>query len=37
MDEVNGSSSAKLNDDGTIILEFAYNNGDEAELTARRW
>ncbi len=37
MDEVNGSGSAKLNDDGTISIEFAYHLGDEAKLKARRW
>jgi len=37
MDEVRGSGSAELNDDGTLSIEFAYHNGDEAELTARRW
>ena len=37
MDEVSGSGSAKLNDDGTISIEFAYQNGDEAELIARPW
>ena len=30
MDEVNGSGSAELNDDGTITIEFAYHHGDEA-------
>jgi hypothetical protein len=37
MDEVTGSGSAELNDDGTISVEFAYHLGDEAELKARRW
>ena len=37
MDEVTGSGSAELNDDGTLSIEFAYNLGDEAELKARRW
>ncbi len=37
MDEVTGSGSAELNDDGTISIEFAYHLGDEAELKAHRW
>jgi hypothetical protein len=28
--------SAKLNDDGSIEIEFAYHNGDEAVLKAKR-
>lgn len=37
MDEVHGTGSADLNDDGTLTIEFAYFNGDEAELKAVRW
>ena len=29
-DEVEGEATAELLDDGTIEIEFAYNNGDEA-------
>ena len=34
MDEVSGDGSAELFDDGTIEVEFAYHNGDEALLKA---
>jgi hypothetical protein len=34
--EVEGEGTAELLDDGTIEIEFAYNNGDEAVLKARR-
>jgi hypothetical protein len=33
-DEVTGSGSAELDDDGTIEIEFAYHLGDEAVLKA---
>ena len=36
MDEVSGDGSAELNDDGSIEIEFAYHNGDEAVLKAVR-
>jgi hypothetical protein len=36
MDEVTGSGSAKLNDDGTIEIAFAYHLGDDAVLKAKR-
>ena len=36
MDEVNGSGSAELQDDGTLEIEFAYHLGDEATLKAVR-
>ena len=36
MDEVLGEGSAKLLDDGSIEIEFAYRNGDEAVLKAKR-
>ena len=36
MDEVSGDGSADLLDDGTIEIEFAYRNGDEAVLKAKR-
>jgi hypothetical protein len=35
-DEVAGEGSAELLDDGTIKIDFAYNNGDEAVLKAKR-
>jgi hypothetical protein len=36
MDDVSGEGDAELIDDGAIKIEFAYDNGDEAVLTARR-
>lgn len=36
LDAVSGDGSAELNDDGSIEIEFAYHNGDEAVLKARR-
>jgi hypothetical protein len=36
MDEVSGDGSAELLDNGTIEIEFAYHNGDEAVLKAKR-
>jgi len=36
MDEVPGGGSAELLDDGSIRIEFAYHNGDEAVLKAKR-
>ncbi|MDE0538730.1 MAG: helix-turn-helix domain-containing protein [Rhodospirillales bacterium] len=36
MDEVNGSGSAELLDDGSLEIEFAYHLGDEATLKAER-
>ncbi len=36
MDEVNGSGSAELLDDGSVEIEFAYHLGDEALLKAER-
>ena len=36
MDEVSGEGSAELLDDGSIEIEFAYRNGDEAVLKAKR-
>jgi hypothetical protein len=36
MDEVSGDGSAELLDDGTLEIEFTYNNGDEAVLRAKR-
>jgi Transposase domain (DUF772) len=35
MDEVSGDGSAELLDDGSIKIEFAYHNGDEAVLKAK--
>lgn len=36
MDEVRGSGSAELQDDGALEIEFAYHQGDEATLKAER-
>jgi hypothetical protein len=36
MDEVTGTGSAELNDDGTIEIAFAYHLGAEAFLKAQR-
>jgi hypothetical protein len=36
MDEASGNGSAELLDDGSIEIEFAYHNGDEAVLKAIR-
>ena len=36
MDEVSGSGSAELLDDGSLEIEFAYHLGDEAMLKAVR-
>jgi hypothetical protein len=36
MDEVTGDGHAELLDDGSIEITFAYHNGDEAILKARR-
>jgi hypothetical protein len=35
-DQVEGEGTAELLDDGTIEIEFAYHNGDEAILKAKR-
>lgn len=35
-DEVEGEGTAELLNDGTIEIEFAYDNGDEAILKAKR-
>lgn len=36
MDEVSGDGHAELLDDGAIEITFAYHNGDEAVLKAKR-
>jgi hypothetical protein len=36
MDEVTGDGHAELLDDGSIEITFAYHNGDEAILKAKR-
>ena len=36
MDEVTGDGHAELLDDGSIKVTFAYHNGDEAILKAKR-
>ena len=35
-DEVTGSGSAEINDDGTLEIELSFDNGDDATLKARR-
>ena len=35
-DEVEGEGTAELLDDGALEIEFAYRNGDEAVLKAKR-
>ena len=35
-DEICGSGSAELEDDGTIEIELSFHNGDDAILKARR-
>ena len=35
-DQVEGDGTAELLDDGTIEIEFAYDNGDDAILKAKR-
>jgi hypothetical protein len=35
-DEVSGSGSAQLADDGTLEIELSFDNGDDAVLKARR-
>lgn len=36
MDEVRGSGSAELQDDGSLEIDFEYHLGDEARLKAQR-
>ena len=36
MDEIHGEGSAELLDDGSIEIEFAYHDGDDAVLKAKR-
>ena len=36
MDEITGSGSAELQDDGSLQIEFEYYNGDEAVLSRSR-
>ena len=36
MDEVTGSGSAELHEDGSLQIEFEYHNGDDAVLKAVR-
>jgi len=35
-DEVSGSGSAELGDDGVLEIELSFRGGDEAILKARR-
>jgi len=36
MDKVSGDGSVEMLDDGSIEIEFAYQNGDEAVLKAKQ-
>lgn len=36
MDEISGSGSAELLEDGTLVIEFDRNQGDDAILRAER-
>ena len=36
MDEVQGYGSAELQDDGSLVINFAYHLGDEAAFKANR-
>jgi hypothetical protein len=36
MDEVSGDGSAELLDDGSIEIEFAYHDRDQAVIKAKR-
>jgi hypothetical protein len=35
-DQVTGSGSAELNDDGSLEIELSFDNGDDTVLTASR-
>ena len=35
-DEVSGSGSAELDEDGSVEIEISFHNGDDAVLKARR-
>lgn len=35
-DEITGSGSAELEDDGTLEIEISFDNGDDATLKGRR-
>jgi hypothetical protein len=35
-DEISGEASVELNDGGTIEIELSFDNGDDANLIARR-
>jgi len=37
MDEVRGEGWVELQDDRSLIGEFAYDNGDESHLKAVPW
>jgi hypothetical protein len=36
MDDVSGAGSAKLEDDGALLIELSFHLGDDAVLKARR-
>jgi hypothetical protein len=35
-DQVEGDGDAEIQDDGSLLINFVYRNGDEAVLTAER-
>ncbi len=37
MDEAHGEGWAELQDDGSLVGEIRFHNGDESGFTARRW
>ena len=37
MDETHGDGWAKLQDDGSLVGEITFHNGDESGFIARRW
>jgi hypothetical protein len=37
MDEAHGDGWAELQDDGTLVGEISFHNGDESGFIARRW
>ncbi len=37
MDEANGDGRADLQDDGALVGEIKFHNGDESTFTARPW
>lgn len=37
MDEASGDGIALLEDDGSLTVEFSFDNGDDATLKAKKW